>query len=78
MENLRALVYGRELNLYQRKLAQKEFEKLEVGYREANRFIIDIADKLRMDTDSVGLDGIQFSIDDFEMAIKEIVIKQTK
>lgn len=53
MENLRALVYGRELNNYQRKLAQKEFEKLEISWREANRFIIDIADKLRMDTDSV-------------------------
>jgi hypothetical protein len=72
MENLRALVYGRELNYYQRKLAQKEFEKLEISWREANRFIIDIADKLRMDTDSVGYDGIQFSIDDFEEAIKSV------
>ena len=72
MENLRALVYGRELNNYQRKLAQKEFEKLEISWREANRFIIDIADKLRMDTDGVGYDGIQFSIDDFEEAIKAL------
>jgi hypothetical protein len=28
MENLKALVYGKELTAYQRKLAQNEFEKL--------------------------------------------------
>ena len=72
MENLRALVYGKDLNLYQRKLAQQEFEKLETSWRGANRFIIDIAEELRMDTDSVGFDGISFSIDDFKMAIENI------
>ena len=51
---------------------EEEFEKLEINWREANRFIIDIADKLRMDTDSVGYDGIKFSIDDFEEAIKAV------
>ena len=72
MENLRALVYGVGLSHYQRKLAQKEFEALEIKGKEANRFILDIADLLRMDVDSVGFDGIQFTIDDFEMAIKAL------
>ena len=53
------------------KLAE-EFEALEIKSKEANRFILDIADLLRMDVDSVGFDGIKFTIDDFEMAIKEL------
>ena len=35
MENLRALVYGKELNKYQIKLAQNEFRKLETIWRES-------------------------------------------
>ena len=70
MVNLRALVYGKNLNHYQKSLALKEFEKLETSVKEANLFIIQIANLLKMDTDGVGFDGIQFSIDDFEEAIK--------
>jgi len=70
MENLKVLVYGRELTNYQRSLATQEFEKLQRTNREANQFIIDIAGLLEMDIDSVGHDDIQFSIDDFKQAIK--------
>ena len=45
--------------------------------KEANEFIIMIADLLKMDTDGVGFDDISFSIDDFETAIKEYK-KQSK
>ena len=70
MENLKALVYGKELNKYQRKLAQKEFEKLEKHRKEANEFIKDVAEMVGIDTDVVGFDGITLSLDDFEEAIK--------
>lgn len=73
MENLKALVYGRKLNNYQRSLAIQEFEKLQQNNKDANEFIIDIADLLKMDTDSAGYDDIQFSIDDFKDAISALV-----
>ena len=69
MENLKALVYGRNLTAYQRALAIQEFETLQKDNKDANEFIIDIANLLKMDTDSVGLDDITFSIDDFKDAI---------
>jgi len=79
MENLKALVHGRKLSLYQRSLAVDEFEKLLKSNKEANEFIIDIASLLKMDTDSVGYDGIQFSIDDFKDAVAEkLVISRFK
>ena len=72
MENLKALIYGRELTNYQRALAIQELEKLQNNSKEANQFIIDIADLLKMDTDGVGYDDIQFSIDDFKDAVSAL------
>jgi len=72
MENLKVLVYGRELTNYQRSLATQEFEKLQRTSKEANQFIIDIAGLLGMDTDGVGYDGLEFSIDDFKEAIRAL------
>lgn len=48
---------------------EKEIEGLKTKKKEANRFIIDIAELLGMDVDGVGFDEIQFSIDDFKNAI---------
>jgi hypothetical protein len=40
--------------------------------KEANEFIIDIADLLKMDTDGIGYDELQFTIDDFKDAISAL------
>jgi predicted membrane chloride channel (bestrophin family) len=74
MKNLEALVYGRQQNNHQKYLAAQEFEKLIKSNKEANEFIIDIANLLNMDTDSVGLDDIKFSIDDFKDAIHSMKV----
>ena len=52
MENLKALLHGVNLNTCQRSLTIQEFEKLQKSNKEANEFIIDIADVLKMDTDN--------------------------
>ncbi len=72
MENLKALIYGRNLTNYQRSLAIQEFENLIRSRKEGNEFIIDIADCLGMETDGIGYDGIQFTIDDFKDAISAL------
>ncbi|MDH4127135.1 MAG: hypothetical protein OEV44_00165 [Spirochaetota bacterium] len=40
MENLKALVYGKELNDYQKALAVQEFEKLQQSKKNANESLI--------------------------------------
>ena len=56
-----------------RKMTKEELiNDLKKRHKEANEFIIEIADKLNMDTDGVGFDGIQLSMLDFEIAIKKI------
>ena len=72
MENLKALVYGRQLNNYQRGLAIQEFEKLQQSNKDANEFIIDIANLLKIETDGIGYDDLKLSLDDFQEAIKEL------
>lgn len=52
-------------------------EKLKKSNKDANEFIIDIADLLKMETDGVGCDELQFTIDDFKDAIRETVEKYT-
>jgi len=47
-------------------------EKLKQQNKDANEFILDIANLLKMDADSVGLDDLQFSIDDFKDAISAL------
>lgn len=42
--------------------------------KEANEFIIDIANLLQMDTDGIGYDDLQYSIDDFKEAIRHYVL----
>ena len=51
-------------------LLEKRDELLEAR-KNANQFIIDIAELLGMDTDGIGFDGLQFSIDDFDEAINK-------
>jgi hypothetical protein len=48
---------------------REKCRKLETKQREANEFIIEIAKMLDMETDGIGYDGIQFSLDDFQDAI---------
>jgi len=72
MENLRALVQGRKLNDYQKALAMSEFNKLEKQHKEANEFIKTIAEMMGIETDGLGYDGLQLSLDDFADAINKL------
>ena len=72
MENLKALVYGRKLNDYQKALAKSEFEKLEQRHKEANEFIKTVAEMMGIDTDSVGFDDVQLTLDDFSDVINKL------
>lgn len=51
------------------KLAMQKIADLEHKNKEANEFIIEIAKMLKMETDGIGFDGIQFSLDDFQAAL---------
>ena len=50
----------------------KELDKLKKENREANDFIIEIAKMLSIETDGLGYDGIQLSMDDFLNSINAI------
>ena len=66
------LVHGRTLSIYQRSLAKQELDKLIQSTKDANQFILDIAVLLDIETDGVGFDEIQLSIDDFKDAIERL------
>ncbi len=53
------------------KTPEKNIE-LKRKIKEANSFILDIAKILKIDTDGIGFDGLQLSIDDFKEAQKEV------
>jgi len=46
--------------------------------KEANDFIIQIAELLGMDTDGIGYDGLQWGIDDFEEALDNVLSEKIK
>ena len=54
--------------------AQKIADKM----KEANQFILDIAQMLGIETDGVGFDGITLSIDDFSEAADKMVEERLK
>lgn len=79
IENLRALVHQKKLTIYQQANAITEFQylgkhidQLEAERKEANQFIIQIAELLGIDADGIGFDGLTLSIDDFKEAIKKL------
>ena len=45
------------------------YRNIQQSKKEANEFIIDIAQLLQMDADGLGYDGLQLTIDDFKDAI---------
>ena len=45
---------------------RKENEHLQAEVKKANEFILDVAEQLGMDTDGIGYDGLQLSIEDFK------------
>lgn len=47
-------------------------QKVKQLVQQANEFIIDVAKLLGMDTDGLGYDELQYSIDDFEDAIRAL------
>ena len=46
--------------------------------KEANDFIIQIAELLGMDTDGIGYDGLQWGIDDFNEALDNVLSEKMK
>ena len=47
-------------------------DQLEAERKEANQFIIQIAELLGIDADGIGFDGLTLSIDDFKEAINKL------
>ena len=47
-------------------------DDLEQKQKEANQFIIEIAEMLNIETDGLGYDGLQLSLDDFQEAINRL------
>lgn len=46
--------------------------EVKIKLKEANQFILEIAELLDMNIDGIGYDGIQFGLDDFKEAITKI------
>jgi len=53
-------------------------ELIQKKVNESNEFIIDIAKLLKMDTDGIGYDGLQFSIDDYQEGIDKLINARVK
>ena len=70
MEGLRAQAY--HMSRKHADAVNEYIDQLEVERKEANQFIIQIAELLGIDTDGIGHDGLQLSIDDFKEAINQL------
>ena len=64
---------GEPLAQWLSKFATLHAQKIADKMKEANQFILDIAQMLGIETDGVGFDGITLSIDDFSEAADKMV-----
>jgi len=64
--------YGKGINYSTKEVAYLMQSFADQQNKDANIFIKDIAVMLGMDTDGIRFDGLKFSIEDFEDAIKSL------
>jgi len=80
MENLKALVYGRELTDYQKKLAQREFESLphsEVTDEEITNKVLEVADDNGIEDTDCLRELVQWALNHPQKS-DELVVKYIK
>ena len=60
-----------DINAYQADI-NKHIDQVEAENKDANQFIIQVADLLGINTDGIGFDELRLSIEDFEEAINKL------